>query len=201
MRPFRLLYKPVNRKKQFILISYLISYSFEPLLLLPDSPLIFSTTHIISIALHSHLSIALEAGKVTHVPRSTFRLGALVGEDNLIAGAASGFQSLGVVPAAIESAVPPEVDQIYQQLTAHAADEAGGMPESGGSGAAGRHGHLAGRDRASALAASGAVRPLELARVSATEGLALPLGREHAQFALLLLAQAAAISRLVVVRR
>lgn len=138
---------------------------------------------------------------MTHVPGSAFRLGALVGEDDLVAGAASGFQSLGVVPAAIEPTVPPEVDQIYQQLTAHAADEAGGMPESSGSGAARRHGHLAGCDRASALAASGAVRSLELARVSAAESFALPLGCEHAQFALLLLGQAAAISRLVVVRR
>jgi len=149
----------------------------------------------------SHLSIALEAGKVAHVPRSALRLGALVGEDDLVASAASGLQGLGVVAAAVEPAVSPEVDEIYQQLTAHAADEAGGMPESGGSSAARRHGHLGGRDRAAALAASGAVRPLELARVSASEGLALPLGREHAQLALLLLAQAAAISRLVVVRR
>lgn len=115
-----------------------------------------------------------------HVPRSALRLGALVGEDDLVAGAASGLEGLGVVTAAVQPAVPPEVDKIDQQLAAHAADEAGGMPESGRPGPARRHGHLAGRDRAPALAASGAVRPLQLARVSASEGLALPLRREHA---------------------
>lgn len=129
---------------------------------------------------HPYLSIALEASKVAHVPRSAFRLGALIGEDDLVAGAASRLQGLGVVAAAVEPAVPPEVDQIDQQLTADAADEAGGMPKGGRTRAARRHGHLAGRDRAPALAASGAVRPLELARVAASERLAFPLRREHA---------------------
>lgn len=117
---------------------------------------------------HSYLSIALEASKVAHVPRSALRLGALVGEDDLVAGAASRLEGLGVVAAAVKPAVPPEVDKIDQQLSAHAADEAGGMPERGRSGPTGRHGHLAGRDRAPALAASGPVRTLQLARVSAS---------------------------------
>lgn len=129
---------------------------------------------------HSYLSIALEASKVAHVPRSTLGLGALIGEDDLVAGAAARLEGFGVVAAAVEPAVPPKVDEVYQQLTAHAANEAGGVPEGGRARAARRHGHLAGRDRAAALAASGAVRPLELARVPAAEGLAFPLRREHA---------------------
>lgn len=151
--------------------------------------------------MHPYLSIALETSKVPHMPRSAFRLGALIGEDDLVAGATSRLQGLGVMAAAIESAIPPEVDQIDQQLTAHAADEAGGMPEGGRARAASRHGHLAGCDRTPALAASGAVRPFELTRVAASKCFAFPLCREHAQLALLFLAQAAAISRLVVVRR
>lgn len=151
--------------------------------------------------MYSYLPVALETSEVAHMPRSTLGLGALVGEDDLVAGAATRLEGLGVVTAAVEPAVPPKVDQIHQQLTAHAADEASGMPEGGRARAARRHGHLAGRDRAAALAASGAVRPLELARVPAAEGLALPLSREHAQLALLLLGQAAAVTRLVVVRR
>jgi len=135
------------------------------------------------------------------MPRSALRLGALIGEDDLVAGAASRLQSLSVVAAAIEPAVSPEVDQIDQQLTAHAADEAGGMPKGGRARAARRHGHLAGRDRTPALATSGAVRSLELTRVAASERFAFPLRREYAQLALLFLGQTAAITRLVVVRR
>lgn len=114
------------------------------------------------------------------MPRSTLGLGALVGEDDLVAGAAARLEGLGVVTAAVEPAVPPKVDEVHQQLTAHAANEAGGVPEGGRARAARRHGHLAGRDRAAALAASGAVRPLELTRVPAAESLAFPLRREHA---------------------
>lgn len=75
------------------------------------------------------------------------------------------------------------------------------MPERGRARPARRDRHLGGRDRASTLTASGGVRPLELARVSAAERLAFPLRREHAQLALLLLGQTAAVSRLIVVRR
>lgn len=114
------------------------------------------------------------------MPRSTLGLGALVGEDDLVAGAATWLESFGVMTTAVESAVSPKVDQVYQQLTAHAAYEAGGVPEGGRARATRRHGHLAGRDRAAALAASGTVRPLELARVAAAEGLAFPLRREYA---------------------
>lgn len=70
--------------------------------------------YIIIVALirvsHSHLSIALEAGKVAHMPGLALRLGALVGEDDLVAGAAPGLEGLGVVTAAVEPAVPPKVD-------------------------------------------------------------------------------------------
>lgn len=149
----------------------------------------------------TYLSIALETGEVTHMPRSALGLGALVGEDDLVAGAAPGLEGLGVVAAAVEPAVPPEVDKVDQQLPADAADEAGRMPEGGGPGAVRRDRHLGGGDRPAALAATGRVRPLELARVAASEGLALTLRREHAQLAPLLLGQAAAVARLVVVRR
>lgn len=135
------------------------------------------------------------------MPRSAFRLGTLVGEDDLVASAASRFESLSVMPATVESAVSPEVDEVYQQLSTDTTDEAGGMPKGGGTGPARCDRHLGGRDRPSAFPATGTVWPFELARVSTAEGLALPLRGEYTQFAFLLLGKAAAISRLVVVWR
>lgn len=136
-----------------------------------------------------------------HMPSSALRLRTLVGQYNLIAGAASRLQRLRVMPATVQPAVPPEVYQVDEQLPAHAANEAGRMPEGGWTSATRSHRHLASRDGPATLAASGPVRPLQLARVSSPERLAFPLSGEHPQLPLLLLGQAAAVSCLIVVRR
>lgn len=136
-----------------------------------------------------------------HVPGSALRLGALVGENDLVAGAASRLERLGVMSPAVEPSVPPEVYKIDEQLSADAAYEAGRMPERGRTGSARSDGHLTGRYRLSALATSGSVRSFELTRVTPTESLPFPLTREYPQFSLLLFGQAAAVTRLVVVGR
>lgn len=46
----------------------------------------------------------------------------------LVAGGAARLQPLGVVPAAVNLPVLVEVDEVHQELVAHAAHEAGGMP-------------------------------------------------------------------------
>lgn len=46
----------------------------------------------------------------------------------LIAGSAAGLQPLGVVPAAVDLPVLVEVDEVHQELVAHAAHKAGWMP-------------------------------------------------------------------------
>lgn len=74
------------------------------------------------------------------------------------------------------------------------------MPEGGRTGAARSHRHLAGRDRPGTFAASGAVGPVQLARVSPSKRLAFPLRGKYPKLPLLLLAQAAAVPRFVVVR-
>lgn len=52
-------------------------------------------------------------------------------EAHLIAGSAAGLQPLSVVPAAEDLSFLVEVDEVHQELFAHAADEAGGMPTHG----------------------------------------------------------------------
>lgn len=47
---------------------------------------------------------------------------------HLIAGSAAGLQSLSVVPAAVDLSILVEVDEVHQELFAHAADKAGRMP-------------------------------------------------------------------------
>lgn len=152
------------------------------------------------ILLDLYLAIAFEACEVPHMPRPPLRFGALVGEYDLVAGAAPRLERFRVMPAAVEPAVSPEVYQVDEQLPAHAADEAGRMPEGGWTGATRSHRHLAGRDRPATLAASGAVGPVQLARVSPSERLAFPLRGEHPQLPFLLLGEAAAVPCLVVVR-
>lgn len=49
-------------------------------------------------------------------------------EAHLIAGAAAGLQSLGVVPSTVELAILVEVDEIHQHVLAHAAHEAIWVP-------------------------------------------------------------------------
>lgn len=51
-----------------------------------------------------------------------------VKQAHLIAGSAAGLQSLSMVPAAVDLSILVEVDEVHQELFAHAADKAGGMP-------------------------------------------------------------------------
>lgn len=46
----------------------------------------------------------------------------------LITGSAARLQPLGVVPAAVDLPVLVEVDEVHQELVAHAAHKAGWMP-------------------------------------------------------------------------
>lgn len=134
-----------------------------------------------------------------HVPGPSFGLGAFVREDDLVAGAASRLERLGVMPAAVESAVPPEVDEVDEELPADAACEACRMPERRRSRSTCPNCDLPGGDGSAAFATSAAVGPLHLGRLTPTQGLALPLAREHAQLPLLLLRESAAVPRFVVV--
>lgn len=46
----------------------------------------------------------------------------------LIAGSAARFQPLGVVPAAVDLSILVEVNEVHQELIAHAAHKAGRVP-------------------------------------------------------------------------
>lgn len=49
----------------------------------------------------------------------------------LITGSAARLQPLGVVPTAVDLPVLVEVDEVHQELVAHAAHKAGWMPTHG----------------------------------------------------------------------
>lgn len=147
-----------------------------------------------------YLPIALKAREVPHMPRPPLRLCAFVGKYNLVTSTASRLQRFRMMPATVQLAILPEVYQVDEQLPAYATDEAGRMPEGGWTGAARSHCHLAGRNRPATFAASGAVGPVQLARVSSPKRFAFPLRGEHPKLPLLLLGQPAAVPCLVVVR-
>lgn len=70
---------------------------------------------------------------------------------HLIAGGAAGLQPLSVVPSAVDLPILVEVDEVHQQLLAHAADEAGGVPAHAVTRPRGEHGDVAAVYLASAL--------------------------------------------------
>lgn len=70
---------------------------------------------------------------------------------HLIAGGAAGLQPLSVVPAAVDLPILVEVDEVHQQLLAHAADEAGGVPAHAVTRPRGEHRDVAAVYLASAL--------------------------------------------------
>lgn len=82
----------------------------------------------------AYLSAALQTGEMSHVPSSAFSLGALVSQDDFVAGATPGLERFRMVATAIKFTVPPEVDKINQQLLANTADEASRVPQSERSG-------------------------------------------------------------------
>jgi len=82
------------------------------------------------VALSAEELVAVEAGEVCHVPGATLGLGALVAEDDLVAGRAAGLEELGVVTAAVDLGVVEvvEVDEVDEELVAGVAEEAGRVP-------------------------------------------------------------------------
>lgn len=155
------------------------------------------------VPLAPQLAVALEAGEVLHVPRPSFGLRALVGEDDLVTGGAAWLEALRVVPPAVEMGVLPEVDEVDQQLLAHVAVEAGGVPAGVGSRPRRHHHDVA---AAHALAAIGAGhRRVQVDRQlldgASAQGLSLPLRREQPELLLLLVAEAVAVPHLIVMRR
>lgn len=46
----------------------------------------------------------------------------------LVAGGAARLQPLGMMPSAVDLSILVKVDEVHQELAAHAAHEAGGMP-------------------------------------------------------------------------
>lgn len=67
---------------------------------------------------------------------------ALVTGVYLIAGGAARLQTLSVVPAAVDLPVLVKVDEVHQELVAHAAHEAGGVPTHGMAGAGCKHSNV-----------------------------------------------------------
>ena len=70
------------------------------------------------VPLPTQLQVAFKAGKVLHVPGTTFSLSALIGEDDLIARRASGLDGFSVVPATVEFSLLVEVDEVHQKFFA-----------------------------------------------------------------------------------
>lgn len=84
------------------------------------------------VPLTPQLAVTFEAGKMTHVPRLSLCLCALVGKDDLVTRGTSGFEALRVVPSAVQLAFLVEVDEVYKQLTAGITAETGRMPAAVG---------------------------------------------------------------------
>jgi len=68
---------------------------------------------------------------VSRVPRLPLRLRALVREDYLVACRAAWLEDLGVVSAAVDVWVLPEVDEVHQQLLTRLTHEALRVPALG----------------------------------------------------------------------
>lgn len=150
-------------------------------------------------------SVALETGKVAHVPGFALRLRALVRQDELVASGAAGLERLGVVSAAVEPAVPIEVDEVHEELPADGAGEAARVPAVVRAGTGRQDGHVASAHGLSALGANGGdwerVGDRELADSAPAEGFPLPLSGEEPELLLLILGEGGAVTDLVVVRR
>lgn len=95
------------------------------------------------VALAAQLLVTFVAAEVFHVPRQALGLGALVGENDLVARAAARLQAFGVMPTAEQSSFLQKVDQVDKELFAHGARETRRVPADVGSCAGGEHAHVA----------------------------------------------------------
>ena len=82
------------------------------------------------VALAAEQRAAVGAREVAHVPAAALGLGALVREDDLVAGRAARLERLGVVAAAVDVAIRSvvKVDEVDEQLGARVAREARRVP-------------------------------------------------------------------------
>lgn len=85
------------------------------------------------VPLTSQLPVALETCEMLHVPSSTFSFGALVSQDDLVTSSAAWLQALGVMSAAVEMCILPEIYEIDEELPTDVAVEASRVPASVGS--------------------------------------------------------------------
>ena len=103
------------------------------------------------VALATKDAVALETRKMAHMPRSTLGLGALVGQNELVAGGTARLERLGVVSAAVKAPVAVKVDQVNEQFAADAARKAARVPAVRWAGAGRHHSHIATSHRIRAL--------------------------------------------------
>ena len=82
------------------------------------------------ITLTTKKLVAVEASEVGHVPAAALGLGALVAENDLVAGGTARLVQLGVVATTVDLGVDAvvEVDEVYEELIAGGAVEAGRVP-------------------------------------------------------------------------
>lgn len=158
-----------------------------------------AVTH--DVPLSSQLSITLEAGEVFHVPRTALSLRTFVRQDNLIAGGATWFEGLGVVSAAVQVSILPEVNEIDQQLSTHVAVEAGRVPTRVRACTRRYHHDVpTAHTLATVGTGHGGVQvDWQLFDGAAAQGLPFALGREETELLLLLVAETVAVADLIVV--
>ena len=89
------------------------------------------------VALAAEQLVAVEAGKVSHVPGTTFGLGALIREDYLVTGGAPRLEQLGMVASAVNLRVSSvkKVDQVDEKLAACGTSKTAWVPAGLGAGA------------------------------------------------------------------
>uniref|UniRef100_A0A2D4IK30 Uncharacterized protein n=1 Tax=Micrurus lemniscatus lemniscatus TaxID=129467 RepID=A0A2D4IK30_MICLE len=81
------------------------------------------------VDLSSQDTVAIKAAEMLQMPVLTFSFCVLIVENKLITTSTARFFTVTVVSATIEFSIFPEIDHIYQEFTAGAADKASRMPE------------------------------------------------------------------------
>lgn len=134
------------------------------------------------IPLSTQVTITLETGKMLHVPSSSFGLGALIRENNLVARRAPWFSSLCMMPATVELPVLVEVDQVDEEFLADSAMETGGMPSSHRTSSTSRYTDVTTKNSITTSLTSCRIlnSDRQLLYSSSTQSITFPLGREQA---------------------
>jgi hypothetical protein len=153
------------------------------------------------VPLTSQVPITFKAGKMFHMPGSSFCFGTLIGENNLVTRGASWLSRLSVVSAAIELPILVKVDQIYEEFLADGAAEAGGVPYSGGSSPRCCNADVTPQYRVSATftCCRGLKSYWQLLHRAATQCIAFSLGRKQSEFFFLILRETIAIPDFIIV--